>query len=217
MRDDDGRLRLVQASGRTATAAEHALKLKITRRGTYSAREGELSPGTPFPALVLPAFEHFTLREITISKVDRFLKAHAKISYSRAKLSKVDADRGSPGRNGMASYDRVAQGKPTSRQDHPKTSKTTLIGLAQQEPEHLIFFSRNHTPLTTSNVRRRLRTILDEAGIDGVTPHSFRRTVATVLGRAAEPISPSSNLADRTGAGSRGPFDCPRPTVPKFF
>jgi integrase len=32
-------------------------------------------------------------------------------------------------------------------------------------------------------VRRRLRAVLDEAGITGVTPHSFRRTVATVLDR----------------------------------
>lgn len=320
VRDDDGRLRLVQASGRTATAAEHALKLKIARRGTYSAREGELSPDTPFPALVqvwledldlegrvgestrelyerdmrtlvLPAFEHFTLREITISKVDRFLKAQAKISYSRAKHSKVVLNlalglalryeaivrnpvlgtsrlrpppskalaltvseveairaavrgwRRGPGLSGpkpdgqleaiievmLGTSARIGEvlairkcdvdvtvspatvrlagtivspkGKPTYRQDHPKTSKSRrtisvpaftaevlrrqLVLLAHQEPEHLIFFSRNHTPLTTNNVRRRLRTILDEAGIDGVTPHSFRRTVATVLDRAA--------------------------------
>jgi integrase len=51
-------------------------------------------------------------------------------------------------------------------------------------PEHLIFFTRNRTPLTTNNVRRRLRAVMAEAGIDGVTPHSFRRTVATVLDRA---------------------------------
>jgi len=50
---------------------------------------------------------------------------------------------------------------------------------------HLIFHSRNGTPLTTNNVRRRLRAILEEAGISGVTPHSFRRTVATVIDRAA--------------------------------
>ena len=37
----------------------------------------------------------------------------------------------------------------------------------------------------TNNVRRRLRTILEGAGISGVTPHSFRRTVATVLDRAS--------------------------------
>ncbi|MCW2782097.1 MAG: site-specific integrase [Marmoricola sp.] len=56
--------------------------------------------------------------------------------------------------------------------------------IASEDPEHLVFFSRNHTPLTTNNVRRRLRAILDEAGIGGVTPHSFRRTVATVVDRA---------------------------------
>ena len=91
-------------------------------------------------------------------------------------------------------------GKPTHRQHHPKTIKSTrtvsvpsfaaevlrhrLVALAQEEPDHLIFFSRNHTPLTTNNVRRRLRNILAAAGITGVTPHSFRRTVATVLDRA---------------------------------
>jgi hypothetical protein len=38
---------------------------------------------------VLPVFEHFVLREITISKVDRFLRTLAKESYSRAKHAKV--------------------------------------------------------------------------------------------------------------------------------
>lgn len=92
-------------------------------------------------------------------------------------------------------------GKPTHRQDHPKTSKSTrtvsvpsftaevlrerLVAVAEEDPAHLLFFSRNHTPLTTNNVRRRLRNILAEVGITGVTPHSFRReTVATVIDRA---------------------------------
>ena len=39
--------------------------------------------------LVLPAFQHYTLREITISKVDRFLKAQARVSYARAKHARV--------------------------------------------------------------------------------------------------------------------------------
>jgi len=89
-------------------------------------------------------------------------------------------------------------GKPTHRQHHPKTMQSTraaslpsftaealgqrLVVLAQEEPEHLIFFSRNHAPLTTNNIRRRLRNVLAEVGITGVTPHSFRRTVATMLG-----------------------------------
>ena len=91
-------------------------------------------------------------------------------------------------------------GKPTHRQVHPKTTKSTrtvsvpsfaaevlrerFVVIASEDPEHLIFFSRNHTPLTTNNVRRRLRSILSEVGIYGVTPHSFRRTVATVIDRA---------------------------------
>jgi integrase len=92
-------------------------------------------------------------------------------------------------------------GKPTYRQHHPKTEKSTrvvsvpsftaevlrerLVAVADEGAEHLLFFSRNHTPLTTNNVRRRLRAVLAEAGIEGVTPHSFRRTVATVLDRAS--------------------------------
>jgi integrase len=91
-------------------------------------------------------------------------------------------------------------GKPTHRQSHPKTQKSTrtvsvpsftaavlrarLVKIASDEAEHLIFHSRNGTPLTTNNIRRRLRAVLDEARIEGVTPHSFRRTVATVIDRA---------------------------------
>jgi integrase len=59
-----------------------------------------------------------------------------------------------------------------------------LVRMAADEPEQLVFFSRNGTPLTTNNIRRRLRAVLEEAGIEGVTPHSFRRTVATVIDRA---------------------------------
>src|SRR3546814_17279140 len=92
------------------------------------------------------------------------------------------------------------KGKPTHRQSHPKTMKSTrtvsvpsfasevlrqrLVKLAADDPEHLIFFTRNGTPLTTNNIRRRLRAVMDEVGIEGVKPHSFRRTVATVLDRA---------------------------------
>ena len=62
--------------------------------------------------------------------------------------------------------------------------RARLVTIASEAPDHLIFFSRNGTPLTTNNIRRRLRAVLEEAGIEGVTPHSFRRTVATVLDRA---------------------------------
>lgn len=94
-------------------------------------------------------------------------------------------------------------GKPTYRQSHPKTAKSTRVvsvptfvaevirqrlAVVSQEPaEGLLFHTRKGTPLTTNNIRRRLRSVLSDAGIEGVTPHAFRRTVATVLDRASGP------------------------------
>jgi integrase len=94
-------------------------------------------------------------------------------------------------------------GKPTYRQPHPKSQKSTrvvsvpsfaaevirqrLVVVGPEAPDHLLFFTRNGTPLTTNNIRRRLRAVLSDAGIAGVTPHAFRRTVATVLDRASGP------------------------------
>lgn len=317
-RDEDGVLRRVQATGDTERAAERNLKVTLSRR-TYVGSAGELTPDSSFGQLVtvwladldlegrlapstrylyernmvqlvLPAFEHFRLREITVSKVDRFLKLQRQKSYSIAKQSKVvlslafglavryeamsrnpvretarlrrpssqatsltvpqvqairravaDWRRGEglsgPPPDGqleaiievmLGTSARIGEvlairacdvdleaspvtvrlcgtiitpkGKPTYRQDQPKTSKSVRtvavpsftaavlrerLALLEGEPgEHLVFFSRNHTPLTTNNVRRRLRAILEAAGIEGVTPHAFRRTVATVVDRA---------------------------------
>jgi len=89
--------------------------------------------------------------------------------------------------------------KPTFRQDSPKAAKAirtvvipsfTVDALRKRlavtdalPSDHLIFFSRNGTPLTTANVRRRLREALRAAGVEAVTPHAFRRTVATTIDR----------------------------------
>lgn len=51
--------------------------------------------------------------------------------------------------------------------------------------EELLFQTRNGTAHSTNNIRRKLRTILEAAGIEGVTPHAFRRTVATTINREA--------------------------------
>lgn len=96
-RDDDGRMRRVQATGRTCKAAEHRLKEKLTERRSHAARFGELTPDSSFARLgevwlddrdlegkiaqstrslyernmrqlVMPAFEHYSLREITVSR-----------------------------------------------------------------------------------------------------------------------------------------------------
>lgn len=319
-RDDDGRMRRVQATGRTRKLAEHHLKEKLSERRSHAAAFGELTPDSSFGRLVevwlddldlegkiapstralyernmrqlvMPAFEHYSLREVSVSRVDRFLKAQAKKSYSTAKQSKtvlslafglavryeaihrnpvretvrlrkppstamaLTVDQVEAIRHAVRSWRRGTglsgpkpdgqleaiievmlgtsarigevlairkcdvdmacspptvrlcgtiispKGRPTYRQDHGKSSKSRrtvsvpsytaeairqrLAIIGDEDPEHLIFFSRNHTPLTTNNVRRRLRAILEEAGIRGVTPHSFRRTVATVVDRAA--------------------------------
>ena len=93
----------------------------------------------------------------------------------------------------------VHNGAAVHRQEHPMTHEShriipvpefaadvmreRLALLDSDEPEHLLFFSRNNTPLTPYNVRRTFRGILLAAGLAGmdITPHSFRRTSATLL------------------------------------
>jgi integrase len=98
------------------------------------------------------------------------------------------------------------KGQPTVRQDHPKTDRSNRIVslptftaealrrrlevMMDRSPEALVFSSRNGTPLTTANVRRQLRKVLGDAGIEGVHLHMFRRTIATVTNEQA-----SVNLA----------------------
>lgn len=93
------------------------------------------------------------------------------------------------------------KGEPTTRQDHPKTARsgrtirlpgfaTTAVQRRMKElntidPDALLFCSREGTPLTTNNVRRQLRHVMALAGIEGVTPHKFRRTVATAINESA--------------------------------
>ena len=88
-------------------------------------------------------------------------------------------------------------GEQTFRQDHPKTAKSRrivalpsftsdavrrrLANAGRLELDALLFQSRDGTPLTTANVRRQLRRVLGGVGISGVTPHMFRRTVATAV------------------------------------
>ena len=319
-RDHDGQLRRIESTAPTRKMAEHRLKENIAQRTDRAAGSDDLTPDSSFTKLVevwledldlegrlapstrelyerdmrqlvLPAFANFTLREISVRRVDQFIKRLAATrSYSKAKHARtvlslafglavrydalrenpvretarlrpppsqamaltvaqveairhaVRAWRRDPGLCGpkpdgqleqiievmLGTSARIGEvlairkgdvdvtcspatvricgtivspsGKPTHRQSAPKTAKSTrtvsaptftaevlrerLVKIAEGDPEHLIFFSRNHTPLTTNNVRRRLRSILVEAGITGVTPHSFRRTVATVIDRA---------------------------------
>ncbi|MDJ0378000.1 site-specific integrase [Cryobacterium sp. PH31-L1] len=93
----------------------------------------------------------------------------------------------------------VHKGAAVHRQEHPKTHESNriipvppfaadvirqrLALLDPEDAEHLLFYSRVGTPLTPYNVRRTFRGILRKAGLEGmdITPHSFRRTGATLL------------------------------------
>lgn len=320
VRDFDGQVRRVESTAPSKKLAEHRLKEKLAQRATHAGGSRQLTPDSSFKELVevwladldvegglapstralyernmrqlvMPAFEHYTLREVTIGRIEPFLKSlAANKSYSYAKQAKtvlnlalglaaryeaipknpvreakrmrkpqsqavsltheqVEAIRagvrawrrgsGVPGPPPDGQLEQIIEvmlgtsarigevlairkcdvdvtrapatvlicgtivspkGRPTARQPHPKTASSTrlvsvpsftaavllerLVVVADESPDHLLFFSRNHTPLTTNNVRRRLRSVLQEVGITGVTPHSFRRTVATVIDRA---------------------------------
>lgn len=315
-RDWDGKKRLVQATGPSEMAAERALKKKLSVRAQHRPVDTMLTPDSLFGdlvtywladldlenrlspstrvgyeqsmyALVMPAFEHLTLREIGVARCDRLLKQLGQLSYSRAKRARVvlrlafglvvrhevlprnpldgvsrlnrpastptaltpaqvnairaaivywqrglsasgprpegklgqivevmlgtsarigevlalrrcDVDvTTSPATARIAGTVVSVKGQGTRRQDKPKTDRSRrtvalpsfaaealrqrLATMADRDPEALLFASRNGTPLTTNNVRRQLRKVLKIAGIEGVTPHMFRRTVATVI------------------------------------
>ena len=109
------------------------------------------------------------------------------------------------------------KGEPTHRQDHPKTARSVrrvalrgfalraararVRGLRFAGPEALLFPTRVGTPDTTNNVRRQLRDVMDQAGIEDVTPHRFRRTAATAI----------NDVGGRTPARLRAP----RPQRPR--
>jgi len=89
------------------------------------------------------------------------------------------------------------KGEPTHRQDCPKTSrsvrkialraftvkaiKARLKKRLSIAPDALLFCDRKGGPMATNNVRRQPRSIMDKTGLEGVTPHRFRRTGATII------------------------------------
>ncbi|TFD46890.1 site-specific integrase [Cryobacterium frigoriphilum] len=316
-RDWDGQARQVQSSGSTARAAERNLKEKLAERALRQPSSSFLSPDSAFGdlvtywledidlenriskttrnlyernmrTLVLPVFRHLTLREIGVVRCDHFIKQMARISYSRAKQSRVvlrlalelavrheilpsnpmdhvsrlyrephipdaltaievnsirraitswengvdhvsgplpDGQLGAIIEVMLGTSARIGEvlairrrdvdvtstvplirlaitivsrkGELTFRQDHPKTAKSRrvvalpsfasdavrrrLAIAGMLDMDALLFQSRDGTPLTTANVRRQLRHVLESAGITGVTPHLFRRTVATAV------------------------------------
>ncbi|TIC88245.1 site-specific integrase [Nocardioides sp. GY 10113] len=116
VRDLDGRLRQVRATGATAAAARTRLLERIRERPQLPSG-GVLRPTSPFPVLadlwladlelrdladntkegyrstlrlhVRPAFEHYTLAEVTTGRVEWFLTRLTKVSPSTARQSRT--------------------------------------------------------------------------------------------------------------------------------
>ena len=324
-RDGDGKSRLVSARANSRSAAEAELRKPLAQRNLYQPidttlsldsifgelvdywladldLENRIAPSTrrgyedAMRKLVLPAFQHLTLREIGVARCDALLKQLGQLSYARSKRAKTvlrlafglavrhevilrnpidgvsrlhkpkrtptaltatevnavravikvwERTRGTCGPNPDGQLGQVVEvmlgtsarigevlairrcdldvttrpatlricgtvvsqrGVGTFRQPHPKTDRSDRIValpsftaealrrrlsvMADRSPEALVFQSREGTPLTTANIRRQLRKVLGDAGITGVHPHMFRRTVATVINDQA-----SVNLA----------------------
>jgi integrase len=116
VRDLDGRLRQVRATGPTAAAARARLLERLRERPALPSA-GALRPTSSFADLadlwlsdlelrdlagntkenyrtclrlhVRPAFEHYTLAEVTTGRVEWFLAKQAKVSQSQAKQSRT--------------------------------------------------------------------------------------------------------------------------------
>ena len=324
-RDGDGKSRLVSARANSRSAAEAELRKRLAQRNLYQPidttlsldsifgelvdywladldLENRIAPSTrrgyedAMRKLVLPAFQHLTLREIGVARCDALLKQLGQLSYARSKRAKTvlrlafglavrhevilrnpidgvsrlhkpkrtptaltatevnairavikawEHTRGTCGPNPDGQLGQIVEvmlgtsarigeglairrcdldvttrpatlricgtvvsqrGVGTFRQPHPKTDRSNRIValpsftaealrrrlsvMADRSPEALVFQSREGTPLTTANIRRQLRKVLGDAGITGVHPHMFRRTVATVINDKA-----SVNLA----------------------
>ena len=116
VRDLDGRLRQVRVSGASAAAARMRLMERIRERPAVR-NDGVLHPTSSFTDLadlwladldmrdlaeatresyqgclrlhVRPAFEHYTLAEVTTGRVEWFLNNQARVSFAQAKLTRT--------------------------------------------------------------------------------------------------------------------------------
>ncbi|PZF85851.1 tyrosine-type recombinase/integrase [Micromonospora deserti] len=69
---------------------------------------------------------------------------------------------------------------------------------AADNPHDAIFASRRGTWLSPQNVRRQWRQARADAGLEWVTPHTFRKTVATLIDKEADAKSAAAQLGHAT-------------------
>ncbi len=69
---------------------------------------------------------------------------------------------------------------------------------AADNPHDAIFASRRGTWLSPQNVRRQWRQARSDAGLEWVTPHTFRKTVATLIDKEADAKRAAAQLGHAT-------------------
>jgi integrase len=70
---------------------------------------------------------------------------------------------------------------------------------AADNPIDAVFVSRRDTWLSPHNVRRQWRQARADTGLEWVTPHTFRKTVATLIDKEAD----TDQAAAQLGHGSK--------------
>ena len=74
---------------------------------------------------------------------------------------------------------------------------------AGQNPNDAVFPTRNGTWQQVTNVERRWRQIRKDTGLDWVTPHTFRKTVATLISERVDADTASQQLGHSSPAITR--------------
>jgi len=74
---------------------------------------------------------------------------------------------------------------------------------ARENPNDAVFPTRNGTWQQVNNVERRWRQVRKDAGLDWVTPHTFRRTVATLISERVDAETASQQLGHSSPAITR--------------
>jgi integrase len=76
-------------------------------------------------------------------------------------------------------------------------------GTTRENPNGAVFPTRNGTWQQVNNVERRWRQIRRDTGLDWVTPHTFRKTVATLIAERVSAETASQQLGHSSPAVTR--------------
>lgn len=127
----------------------------------------------------------------------------------------LDADRQNLTINGTI---KTEPGKGTYRKPSPKSDssvRTVVLpdfavevlrrrrAVGREIPNDAVFPTRNGTWQQVNNLERRWRQVRQDTGLDWVTPHTFRKTVATVISERVNAETASRQLGHSSPAITR--------------